>query len=158
MSILKLQWITDAYNPIFTTTFKDYFSELGITLKEETKLWDEINKDMQMFDIKIFVLLDREQVIGFSMFQLDKEDNHWCLSVGAGDIREIYVKKEFRKKGYGTYMFKLIKNYFADLNIKEIYLTASKNDGEPFWIKQGFQDTGKINTKNKHREFVYFLS
>jgi hypothetical protein len=32
------------------------------------------------------------------------------------------------------------------------------DDGEPFRKKQGFKDTGKINSKNHLKEFVYYLN
>jgi len=155
---LNYLWITDASNPIFTTLFKEYFIELGINLKDDSKLWDEMNNDIKLFGIKTIVLLDNENVVGFSMFQIDTQDNPWCMYDGAGDIREFYVKSEYRQKGYGTHMFNFIKEYFNKLDIRDIYLTSSEDDGEAFWIKQGFQDTGIVNSKNKLKEFVYNLS
>lgn len=158
MSKFNLLWITDANNPTFQILFKAYFNEMNIKLKEDTKMWDEMNKDIQLFDIKTVVLLENDDAIGFTMFQVDQKENPWCMVEGAGDIREFYVQSEFRKQGYGSSMFNLVKNYFNELNIKEIYLTTSEDDGEPFWFKQGFKDTGKINPKNKLKEFVYNLS
>ena len=158
MRSLNLLWVTDTKTPIFSNLFREYFQELGINLKGDTKVWEEMNNDMNKYDIKTFVLLEDDEVIGFSMFQVDTKENPWCMYEGAGDIREFYVKPAYRNNGYGTSMFELVKDYFIKLGIEEIYITTSLDDGELFWIRQGFQDTGIINSKNKLKEFVYYMN
>jgi len=145
--------INDANNPVFKDIFREYFEEIGIHLKEDTTIFDVIDKDVKEYDIQIIILILENVVIGFSMHQIDTKENPWCLSDGNGDIREFYIKKEFRYQGYGRILFNYIKSYFKNLNIEEIYLTAREVDGEAFWTKLGFNFTGIINEKNKQKEY-----
>ena len=61
---------------------------------------------------------------------------------------EFYVKPEFRRKGYGTAMFKRIQMLFADHGVKRMYLTADPITGKPFWESLGFVNTSERSPEN----------
>lgn len=84
------------------------------------------------------------RMIGFAHFKVDRDER-----IGWGYILEFYIIPDFRRKGLGSKLYNFIKQEFMNCGIKNIWLTASKVDGEPFWFSIGFMDTGEIENELK---------
>lgn len=83
-------------------------------------------------------------MVGFAHFKIDQSEY-----IGWGYILEFYIKPDFRRKGLGSKLYNFIKEKFTTCGIKDIWLTANRINGEPFWFSLGFLDSGKIENEMK---------
>ena len=81
-------------------------------------------------------------MVGFAHFKIDRNER-----IGWGYILEFYIMPQFRRKGFGRRLYDFTKQEFTVHGIKDIWLTADRVNGEPFWFSIGFVDTG--NTENE---------
>jgi len=94
--------------------------------------------------IRIYFIMSEGRVIGFSMYQLlFDEDNSTCLM-------EYYLPKEFRNKGWGKYVYKMIEEKIADEGIDTIELTPTNEVNRRFWEGNGYVITDDLDDDNKH--------
>ncbi|ERI91065.1 acetyltransferase, GNAT family [Clostridiales bacterium oral taxon 876 str. F0540] len=85
-----------------------------------------------------------DSMVGFSHFKIDRSER-----IGWGYIMEFYIMPDFRRKGLGRKLYSLIREEFATYEIKDIWLTANKVNGEPFWFSLGFLDSGETEHEMK---------
>jgi len=86
--------------------------------------------------------------IGFIMYQIDSPKSDWCEKEGYGCIREMYIHKDYRKKGYGKVLVAHAENELKKLSAQHIYLTADDDNSIAFWLRVGYADTGEVCDKN----------
>ena len=111
--------------------------------------WTHSILNMQgAYDRHLELCYDSENLIGFLYGNVDHEDHKGFVKPGYGYITELYVKPEFRKKGYGSAMFKRLEGHFASNGIKKMYLTADPVTGKPFWEAMEFVNTGIMSPEN----------
>jgi len=84
--------------------------------------------------------------IGFVMYQVDHPESDWCEKEGFGFIREMYIRKDQRKHGYGKILANHAENELKKLLVPHIYLTS--DDAIEFWLSVGYVDTGEISKFN----------
>ena len=89
--------------------------------------------------------------IGFIMYQVDSPKSNWCEKEGYGFIREMYIRKDHRKQGYGKILVAHTENELKKLSVPYIYLTSS-NDA--FWLSVGYVSTGEICEKNNEHILI----
>ena len=85
-----------------------------------------------------------KKMAGFAHFKIDRNER-----IGWGYILEFYIMPEFRNKGLGRKLYSFIKQEFDTYGVKDIWLTADKVNGEPFWFSLGFVDTGETENELK---------
>jgi GNAT superfamily N-acetyltransferase len=90
-----------------------------------------------------------DNLIGFHYGKVDHEGHKGFIKPGYGYIMEFYVVPQYRRKGYGSLMFKRLESLFQGHNVKRMYLTADKVTGEPFWKSLGFEFLGEVSPENK---------
>ena len=83
--------------------------------------------------------------VGFVMYRVDHPESDWCEKEGFGFIREMYIRKDQRKHGYGKMLANHSENELKKLSVPYVYLTSS-NDA--FWLGVGYTDTGEVCDKN----------
>lgn len=83
-------------------------------------------------------------MIGFTHFKIDRSER-----IGWGYILEFYIIPDFRRKGIGSELYNYIKQEFIRYKINNIWLTANRVTGEPFWFSIGFSDSGEIENDQK---------
>lgn len=116
------------------------------------------NKSLEVHDKFLNSILNRQNekerwlialkvnasMVGFAHFKIDRNER-----IGWGYILEFYISPTFRRNGLGRTLYSYIKQEFIDCGMKEIWLTADKTNGEPFWFSVGFRDTGKTENELK---------
>lgn len=149
------------YNELYEKDWRDVFAQYWayITNYKVTKEQIKSCQDYilnQVIENKVFMFLcvDNNKVIGFSISQIDNENSDWNRSPGYGFIREFFILSNQRKKGCGKMLaHHTIKNLFLK-GSKNIYLDTDKNAKE-FWIKCGFISTGKFDEDNSNEILIY---
>ena len=96
-------------------SYTDKVQEMDILLFERpwsNKTWETVLNDQ---NYKIFILLDGDKLIGFSVFFIPDQEQQ-------AHLLKIYISSEYRSKNYSKLLL------FPDLALKSIYLEVdSKN-------------------------------
>lgn len=149
---MKDYYVTDFLNPLFQAAFKEYFSELGVNVKDWEGLFREMNNDEGT--AAYLRTEENGSVVGFVQFQMG-EMKHWFFSESIGFIREFWVSEKFRGQGHGTALLKLAEKYFLESNICKAILTT---DTTPeFYLKRGYIKDCSYQAKNEDEVFVKLL-
>lgn len=141
----KIVKITDYSNSEFQSAFTAYFKEIGIVIKKNTDLWNIMNntKDLHCYAVK-----KAEQIIAFIMFQKEYfSSSTGFFSEKVGYIREVYVRKGFRKSGIGKLLISIAENYFKQNSVLKLILTYEENAID-FYKKLGFIEDKSYTAKN----------
>jgi len=101
--------------------------------------------------IYLDLLLLDDTPIGFIMYQVDSPKSNWCEKEGYGFIREMYIRKDHRKQGYGNILAAHAESELKKLSVPYIYLTSSN---DPFWLSIGYTSTGENCEKNNHHILI----
>jgi len=97
-------------------------------------------ENMKSRDYAVFVALDGEKVIGYTLLQTRKPPPVYDEAT-FGFLSDIAVKEEYRRQGVGERLLKRALRWFKDRGIKWIELSVvyGNPSGYPFWKKQGFK-------------------
>ncbi len=101
------------------------------------------------YDRHLELCYDNDVLIGFYYCMVDHYGHKGFIKPEYGYIMEFYVIPEFRRKGYGKDMFRRIEFLFASHETQRIYLTSDPVTGKPFWLSNGFINTGEISPENR---------
>jgi GNAT superfamily N-acetyltransferase len=126
-----------------------FLQDYNITLTEQQS--EELCKDLTQqvnAQIQSLGLLFLNGVAkGFINYQVDSPKSDWCEKETWGFIREVYIARDIREKGYGKKLVVYAENKLRGLSVPNIYLTT--DEAKEFWIKLGYCVTGDICEKNK---------
>ncbi len=86
--------------------FIDYFKKL------KRKRIEEFKKDIKNNQTYVIVVEEKEEIIGFGITIIDKEDKKY------GETPMIYVKKEFRRKGIGSKIKRELLRWLKNKKVK----------------------------------------
>ena len=138
--MIKVAPLTDAFTENFKTLFTEYYTELDCGENVPHLLDEYILPDLLAGLIRIELLQEGEKFIGFVIYQVDDIDNDWNFKEGWGDIREIYVSPDCRKKGYGKFLL-----YTAEMKLKESGIPRAYclpyEKSVPFFTACGYKKT-----------------
>lgn len=141
--------ISDFLDPIFQDAFKQYFSELGIKVKDWDGLFKEMNDDG---DNLAFVRLDEnKEVIGFIQFK-PIVFTSWFFEETYGFIREFWVAEKHRNKRHGSELLEITEQYLCDQGIYSSILTT--DTAEYFYMKHGYVKAPGCKARNKDDVYV----
>lgn len=144
--------ISDFSDAQFQTAFRQYFSELGYTIRDWSGLFQEMNDDG---DNIAFVRTSTDgKVIGFIQFRPVKFSS-WFFEETCGFIREFWIAEEFRNKGHGTALLSLAEKYFTDNGIYTSILTT--DTAARFYIRHGYVKALGCKAKNQDEVFIKHL-
>lgn len=141
----KITKITDYNNSEFQSVFTSYYNEIGIEIKMNTDLWNIMSNTKEMY---CYAAENKGQIIGFIMFQnecLNSSTGFFIERVGY--IRELYVRKEFRKSGFGSVLLDIAKKHFKQNSVFKLILTYEK-EAIDFYKKLGFIEDKSFTAKN----------
>ena len=122
-----------------------YMAELDCDVPEDIirgKLADFIETQRELGRIHIVLAWDRENPVGFSVYQIDAPESDWCKRPGWGFIREFYIQPNYRSNGLGTQLAAYTEEALRKLGAEKMYLTSGP--GAAFWEKCGWKNTGDI--------------
>ena len=126
-----------------------YMAELNCDVPENIirdKLADFIETQCELGHIHILLARDGENLVGFSVYQIDMPESDWCKRPGWGFIREFYIKPEYRAKGSGARLAAYTEEALKNLGAEKLYLTSGP--AAAFWEKCGWENTGEFCTND----------
>ena len=120
------------------------------TIEKKKRIKRKINKYFEYVDNKYFcklILIDNNKLVGFiSIFPYDCEEEKdftpWYSTM--------FVKKEYRGKGYSKILNEAILNEAKNRNIKELYLKTKLNN---YYEKFGANFIKKTSNNEKIYKF-----
>ena len=111
--------ISDFSDSLFQAVFKQYFSELGLHIRDWDGLFREMNADGG--NLAFVMTSDSGKVIGFIQFKL--------LKFTCGFIREFWVADEYRNQAHGSALLALAEEHFLKNGIYTSILTTDTISG-----------------------------
>ena len=141
----------------FEKVFREYYLEEGITLKENTIVFDEIQKSHDAGKTKCISLMENEEIIGFIMFKImELSNDNGFIKEYIGHIEELYVIDKKRKQGLGKSLILKVEGYMVENNVKKLFLTAREHMYD-FYIKLGYYIDESYECANKLKCLVKSL-
>jgi ribosomal protein S18 acetylase RimI-like enzyme len=111
--------ISDFSDSLFQAVFKQYFSELGLHIRDWDGLFREMNADGG--NLAFVMTSDSGNVIGFIQFKL--------LKFTCGFIREFWVADEYRNQAHCSALLALAEEHFLKNGIYTSILTTDTISG-----------------------------
>lgn len=111
--------ISDFSDSLFQAAFKQYFSELGLHIRDWDGLFREMNADGG--NLAFVRTSESGNVIGFIQFKL--------LKFTCGFIREFWVADEYRNQAHGSALLALAEEHFLKNGIYTSILTTDTISG-----------------------------
>lgn len=137
----------------FRLLFAAYYEELDCE-DDPLHLLDEyIIPDYEEGLLHIAVSGNGQRLTAFIIYQTDDPVNDWCFKDGCGDIREIYVLKEERRKGTGSALVKFAEVGLEAEGASGIY-TLPTEDAEAFFTSLGYSDCGEYCEELDNKVFM----
>lgn len=152
MAILEL---SNFYDERFKQCFRAYFLEIGINLKEDTDVFDDITKSYEKENMRTFVIEEEKQYAGFIMLQPEHLKSGF-FEERVGFIRELWVAPSFRRLGYGKQLIEIAEDYFKKEEISKLILTY-EDDALGFYKRLGFNLDRSYNAKNDESVIIKYI-
>ncbi len=146
--------IEDLTDQRFTQAFKEYFSELGVKVRDWQALFSEMNNDPNGKNSAYLRLTDEGETVGFILFS-ELEFTSWFFDAKAGFIREFWTAPKYRGTGNGSELISLAERHFASVGIGASILTT--DTAPDFYEKRGYISSAFINARNGDEVFVKML-
>ena len=153
MEILEL---SNFYDERFKQCFRAYFLEIGLKLKEDTDVFDDITKSYEDENMRTFVLTEEDQFAGFIMLQPEYLKSGF-FEEWVGFIRELWVAPSFRRLGCGKQLIERAEDYFRVKKISKLILTYEE-DALGFYKRLGFYPDDSYKAKNEGKVIVKYIS
>ena len=85
-----------------------WIQDLGESGTTETirEICDMVEQQWESSMVSVAVLQSEGKSIGFCVYQIDTPASDWCKRQGWGMLREFYVEKSYRGRGFGKAVFK----------------------------------------------------
>lgn len=115
----------------------EYRNFYGVEVQDRAEVEAFIRERMENEQSKIFVAQEEDSIIGFIQlypsFSTVSLKHQWVLN-------DLYVKQDYRKKGYGTELMMAVKDYFRG-KAKGLILITEKNNStaKAFYNKNGWE-------------------
>lgn len=126
--------------------FMKHFEEIDPIFKQDSSYWkDRSEKDFKGdLDNKnrIYMLLKKNDIIiGFIDARINERPDNYVIKE-TGHIESIYIKPNYRKKGYGHLLINKAMDWFKEKKVKKFTLGVYPSDfqAKKFWKKMGFKE------------------
>ena len=141
--------IDDFSDPKFQAAFTAYFTELGITVRDWQGLFAEMNGEGGN---EAFVRTAEDgSVVGFIQFKPIRFTS-WFFEETCGFIREFWVAKAYRGRGYGASLLALAEARLQALGAYTFVLTT--DTAEAFYLRHGYGKAPGMKAKNSDPVYV----
>ena len=141
--------ITDFSAPAFQAAFRQYFAEIGISVRDWEGLFREMNQEGN--NAAFLRTTEEGEVIGFLQFQ-PIAFTSWFFEETCGFIREFWVAKPFRGQGHGTGLLGMAEQHFRAHGMFTAVLTTDTAAG--FYEKRGYVRARGCRAKNGDEVFM----
>ena len=135
--------LNDRYADKFAKMFCDYYDELDCDEDGEHLVREYILPDLLAGLLKVDLIEDDGALCGFCIYQTDEPGNEWNFKDGWGDIREIYIVMQRRRKGLGKFLLYTAEMRLKEAGAKDIY--ALPDDGAvDFFAACGYELSDEV--------------
>ncbi len=145
--------LSDFSDAVFQRAFRQYFSELGIHIRDWDGIFSEMNEDNN--NLAFIRTTQDGKIIGFIQFRPTKFTS-WFFEETRGFKREFWIAPEFRRQNHGTALLRLAENYFLENKIYTCILTS--DTAADFYEKHGYQKAPGCKAKNQDPVFLKHLT
>ncbi len=145
------RFITDFKTVEFQASFKLYFAELGIEVRDWDALFDEMNHDPNGENLAYVRFDETDEVVGFIQFQIFSWKS-WFFEKKAGFVREFWIAPKFRHAGHGRALLEKTERFFAERGICEVILTT--DTAPEFYQRLGYRKRSEIEARNHDEVFA----
>ena len=136
---IKFEFFNNYKNEKFKKVFSEYYNYLGITLRPDTTIFDQMTISANNGQTKTVVLQEDNKIVAFVMFQiLNLTNDNQFFKHSVGHIQELYVVESKRHQKIATNLLKFVEEYIKNNNVSKLLLTARPNVYE-FYINLGFE-------------------
>lgn len=148
---LQFKTLPSARDAAFQQAFCAYFAEIGIHLKTDTDVWDEIDASFHKEQTVCVTLTDGSKIVGFILFQphfLTDSMNFFTQKLGF--IRELWVAPNHRRQGLGRRLVQYAEQFFQERGICKAILTYEPS-AIHFYENLGYQADPSYSARNGER-------
>ncbi|MCD8040850.1 MAG: GNAT family N-acetyltransferase [Clostridia bacterium] len=140
--MVKVFPLRDTYAEKFKDMFMVYYLELGCEENGAHLAEEYVIPDMLAGLLRVDIIEEDGNICGFCIYQTDSKENEWNFKEGFGDIREIYIESDCRKKGLGKFILYTAEMKLKESGVKEIY-TLADGDAAGFFAACGYELTSE---------------
>lgn len=144
--------ISDFNNLDFQNMFKSYFGELGVSVRDWSRLFQAMNDENR--NLAYLRYDESGSPIGFIQFTIITFSSGF-FEAKAGFIREFWVNGKCRSLGHGSELLRRAEEYFISNGIYKSILTT--DTAERFYLRHGYVKDVDITAKNGLDVFVKVL-
>ena len=144
--------INDFNHLDFQNIFKSYFVELGVCVRDWSRLFQAMNDENR--NLAYLRYDENGSPIGFIQFTVITFSSGF-FEMKAGFIREFWVNSNFRNFGHGSELLRRAEEYFISNGIHKSILTT--DTAEKFYLRHGYVKDIDITAKNGYDVFVKVL-
>lgn len=144
--------LDEKLNNDFVKLFCDYFKELDCE-DDPLPLSRDCAEDCKAKLLSVAVARERGETVGFIIYQIDDVINDWCFFEGAGDLRELFIAPQFRRRGFATALIRFAEIDLKNQGAKTIYTLPTEN-AEKFFEKAGYLDGGEYCPELDNKVFT----
>ena len=119
--------------------FRDYFCELGEPLRENTSVFDQMQRAATDCGMRCLVIQRDADLLGFILFQEEVLTHQMAFfTERLGFIRELWVNPCIRKMGYGKALVLAAQTFLKDRGVRKMILTYEQSALD-FYERLGYQ-------------------
>ncbi len=149
---MKVYQLDESLYKDFEKLFCDYYNELDCE-DDPLPLSKECIDDCKAGLLSVAVAEENGAAAGFIIYQIDDVINDWCFTEGAGDLRELFVAPEYRRRGIATALIGFAENHLKEQGADTVY-TLPTEDTEKFFEKAGYFDGGEYCPELDNKVFT----
>ncbi|MBR6321509.1 MAG: GNAT family N-acetyltransferase [Lachnospiraceae bacterium] len=140
---------SDFTDPGFQAAFRQYFTELGITVANWDGLFAEMNGEG---DNEAYVRTAEDgSVVGFIQFKPIRFTS-WFFEESCGFIREFWIAEAYRNLGHGSELLALAETYLQKKGFCTFVLTT--DTAEAFYLRHGYRKAPGMKAKNGDPAYI----
>lgn len=106
---------------------------------------NETLENVKKYHGKILFAVSENSIVGYAVGVIWKQSEKNILEIGPhklGEVLDIYLRSEFRGKGIGRKMIRMMENYFKNENCDSMWISvfAPNTNAHEMYKKCGFKD------------------
>lgn len=147
----------DYSDPEFQASFRAYFAEIGITLRENTGVLREMQRIADEQGMRCLTLTEDGKVFGFLQFQEETLTHSMgFFTERLGFLREFWIAPDRREQGWGTRLLGAVEDTLQSAGVRKLILTYEPS-ALGFYRKHGFQPDPSYTAVNQENVVTKLL-